>query len=86
MGRKAQCEEEGCCKLAIADGTRHCKAHGGGKRCQQEAGGLHQVRSEWRHSSLSGAGFEWVLEHGRTFRRTLRLGERLVRVQREAAT
>ena len=29
-GRRAQCEEEGCCKLAAADGTRHCVAHGGG--------------------------------------------------------
>jgi len=29
-GRRAQCEQEGCCKLAAADGTRHCVAHGGG--------------------------------------------------------
>jgi hypothetical protein len=34
MGRR-QCELEGCSKLAAGGGTPHCKAHGGGKRCQE---------------------------------------------------
>jgi hypothetical protein len=36
MGRR-QCELEGCTKQAVGGGTPHCKAHGGGKRCQEES-------------------------------------------------
>jgi hypothetical protein len=35
MGRR-QCTEEGCCKWVQGGGTPHCRAHGGGKRCQEE--------------------------------------------------
>jgi hypothetical protein len=35
MGRR-QCELEGCTKQAVCGGTPCCKAHGGGKRCQEE--------------------------------------------------
>ena len=35
MGRR-QCELDGCTKQAITVGTPYCKAHGGGKRCQEE--------------------------------------------------
>jgi hypothetical protein len=33
MGKR-QCELEGCSKWTVSGGTPHCKAHGGGKRCQ----------------------------------------------------
>jgi hypothetical protein len=35
MGRR-QCELEGCSKGIQAGGTPFCKAHGGGKRCQEK--------------------------------------------------
>jgi hypothetical protein len=34
MGRRL-CELEGCTKRASDGGTPYCKAHGGGKRCQE---------------------------------------------------
>jgi hypothetical protein len=48
MGRR-QCELEGCTKLVQGGGTPHCKAHGGGKRCQHEW--LLQVSTR-RHALL----------------------------------
>jgi hypothetical protein len=35
MGRRP-CELDGCTKWAEAGGTPYCKAHGGGKRCEEE--------------------------------------------------
>jgi hypothetical protein len=35
MGRR-QCELEDCSKWAESGGIRHCRAHGGGKWCQEE--------------------------------------------------
>ena len=52
MGRR-QCELEGCTKRAESGGTPHCKAHGGGRRCQTvdctksargDTGALHRAR------------------------------------------
>jgi hypothetical protein len=51
MGRR-QCELEGCFKGIQAGGTPHCRAHGGGKRCQEE---LLQGGCFRRHGPLRGA-------------------------------
>jgi hypothetical protein len=32
--RGQRCQEEGCSKAAVQDGTDHCRTHGGGRRCQ----------------------------------------------------
>jgi hypothetical protein len=32
-GGGRRCQHEGCVKAAVTDGTLHCVAHGGGRRC-----------------------------------------------------
>ena len=54
MGKR-QCELEGCSKWAQSGGTPHCKAHGGGKRCQHE-GCCKSAIGDTEHCKAHGGG------------------------------
>ena len=54
MGKR-QCELAGCTKQAASGGTPHCKAHGGGKRCQHE-GCSKAARPGTPHCAAHGGG------------------------------
>ena len=54
MGRR-QCELDGCTKRAESGGTPHCKAHGGGRRCQEE-GCTKSARGSTQRCKAHGGG------------------------------
>jgi hypothetical protein len=92
MGKR-QCELEGCTKWAIGD-TEHCKAHGGGKRCQKEGclksaegGGTHRCKAHGggrrcQHEGCSKAaqlgGTQHCIAHGEAGGASTRAAPRLV--------
>jgi hypothetical protein len=53
-GRR-QCELAGCSKASVSGGTPHCKAHGGGKRCQEE-GCTKSAQGDTGHCVSHGGG------------------------------
>jgi hypothetical protein len=55
MGKRPPCQEADCSKLAADGSTRHCKAHGGGKRCQHEG---------CSKSAVQGGGTLHCVAHG----------------------
>ena len=56
MGKRAQCEEEGCAAswLLMPSRGMHCRAHGGGRRLPAEPRIIISIQSQWLRASPLG--------------------------------